>query len=70
MLETKASRFYQAALQSTLIDEASLETCWALIPPEKRTPDAIDRRLARQTITAGKLTLWQAQQILAGRSSG
>ncbi|WP_435008926.1 protein kinase domain-containing protein [Tundrisphaera lichenicola] len=70
MLEPKASRFRQAALQSTLIDEAALDACWEQIPPEKRTPDAIDRRLARQTITSGKLTLWQAQQILAGRSNG
>jgi len=70
MLDPKASRFYQAALQSGLIDAAGLEACWAQIPPEKRTPDAIDRRLARQAITSGKLTLWQAQQLLAGRSTG
>ncbi len=70
MLEAKASRFYQAALQSGLIDEAGLEACFALIPAEKRTHDAIDRRLARQAITAGRLTLWQAQQIMGGRSTG
>ena len=70
MLEPKASRFYQAALQSGLIDEAGLVACFDLIPLEKRTPDAIDRRLARQAISTGRLTLWQAQQILGGRSSG
>ena len=70
MLEPKASRFYQAALQSGLIDAAGLVACFDLIPPEKRTPDAIDRRLARQAISTGRLTLWQAQQILGGRSSG
>ena len=70
MLEPKASRFYQAALQSGLIDEAGLAACFDLIPAEKRTPDAIDRRLARQAISTGRLTLWQAQQILGGRSSG
>jgi len=70
MLDPKASRFYQAALQSGLIDESGLDACWALIPDEKRTADAIDRRLARQAITTGRLTLWQAQQILAGRSTG
>ncbi len=70
MLEPKASRFYQAALQSGLIDEAGLEACFALIPPEKRTHDAIDRRMARQAITTGRLTLWQAQQIMGGRSTG
>jgi serine/threonine protein kinase len=70
MLEPKASRFYQAALQSGLIDEAGLDECYAQIPVEKQTPDAIDRRLARATISSGRLTLWQAQQILGGRSSG
>jgi eukaryotic-like serine/threonine-protein kinase len=70
MLELKASRFFQAALQSGLIDEAGLAACFELIPPEKRTADAIDRRLARQAIATGRLTLWQAQQILSGRSSG
>jgi eukaryotic-like serine/threonine-protein kinase len=70
MLEPKASRFYQAALQSGLIDEAGLDECYAQIPAEKQTPDAIDRRLARSTISSGRLTLWQAQQILGGRSSG
>jgi serine/threonine protein kinase len=70
MLELKASRFFQAALQSGLIDEAGLAACFDLIPPEKRTSDAIDRRLARQAIATGKLTLWQAQQILSGRSTG
>ena len=70
MLELKASRFFQAALQSGLIDEAGLAACFELIPPEKRAPDAIDRRLARQAIATGRLTLWQAQQILSGRSTG
>src|SRR5262249_26519642 len=46
------------------------ESCWAEIPPEKRTPDAIDRRLARRVVDAGRLTIWQAQQILAGRVQG
>jgi serine/threonine-protein kinase len=70
MLDLKASRFHQAALQSGLIDEAGLAACFDLIPPEKRTADAIDRRLARQAIATGRLTLWQAQQILSGRSTG
>jgi len=70
MLGPRSSRFHQAALQSGLIDEAGLADCWDLIAPERRTPEAIDRRLARQTITTGRLTLWQAQQLLAGRVSG
>ena len=70
MLGPRSSRFHQAALQSGLIDEAGLAACWELIAPERRTPEAIDRRLARQTISTGRLTLWQAQQLLAGRVSG
>ena len=70
MLGPRSSRFYGAALQSGLIDEAGLKACWDLIAPERRTPDAIDRRLARQTIATGRITLWQAQQLLAGRISG
>jgi len=70
MLGPRSSRFYQAAMQSGLVDEAGLNACWDLISPERRTPDAIDRRLARQAISTGRLTLWQAQQLLAGRVSG
>ncbi|WP_435020680.1 protein kinase domain-containing protein [Tundrisphaera sp. TA3] len=70
MLDHKASRFYRSALLTGLIDEASLDACWDAIPDEKRVEEAIDRRLARQTITRGHLTLWQAQQILAGRTTG
>ncbi len=70
MLGPRSSRFYGAALQSGLIDEAGLNACWEMIAPDRRTADAIDRRLARQAISSGKLTLWQAQQLLAGRISG
>ena len=70
MLGPRSSRFYGAALQSGLIDEAGLNACWDLIAPERRTPEAIDRRLARQAIATGRITLWQAQQLLAGRISG
>ena len=70
MLGPRSSRFYGAALQSGLIDEAGLNACWERIAPERRTPEAIDRRLARQAIATGRLTLWQAQQLLAGRISG
>lgn len=53
-----------------LLDDATLQSCWDAIPPEKREdPDAIDRRLARQAIAAQHLTLWQGQQIVAGRAS-
>ena len=33
-------------------------------------PEHIDRRLARQAVQSQALTLWQAQQLLAGRTNG
>ena len=33
-------------------------------------PQHIDRRLARQAVQSRALTLWQAQQLIAGRTSG
>jgi serine/threonine protein kinase len=70
MVDPRTSRFWQAALQSRLIDVAELTACWETLPPEKRVADQLDRRLARQAMQAGLLTLWQAQQLLAGRSTG
>ena len=70
MLEPTACRFWQAALQSGLMDATGLQACWDTLPPDKRTPDAVDRRLARQAVQTGRLTLWQAQQLVAGRSTG
>lgn len=71
MLDPKASRFWQAALLSGLMDAQGLTACWDAIPPAKRDdPENIDRRLARQAVQLKSLTLWQAQQLLAGRSSG
>lgn len=70
MLEPTACRFWQVALQSGLMDAQGLQACWDALPPEKRAPEAVDRRLARQAVQTGRLTLWQAQQLVAGRSSG
>ena len=71
MLEPQASRFWQSAIQSGLMEVQGLTACWDAIPPEKReVPEHIDRRLARQGVQQGYLTLWQAQQLLAGRTSG
>jgi len=70
MLEPKASRFWLATLQSGLASEDVLRPCWEAVVPEKRVPEHIDRRLARQAVQAGVLTVWQAQQILSGRSTG
>jgi serine/threonine-protein kinase len=71
MLDPQATRFWLAALQSGLMDAQGLKACWEAIPPEKREViEHVDRRLARQSVQRNYLTLWQAQQLLAGRSSG
>ncbi|RUL87323.1 serine/threonine-protein kinase [Tautonia sociabilis] len=67
-IDPRTSRFWQETLRSGLLDEPTLRECWEAIPEGKREPEAIDRRLARQAVTANHLTLWQAQQILAGRA--
>ncbi len=70
MNDPRASVFWQSAVRSGLLDAPKLEACLEAVPPEKRTPDAIDRRMARQAVNSGLLTLWQAQQLLAGRYQG
>ena len=71
MLDPKESRFWQATILSGLMDAQGLTACWNAIPPGKRDdPQHIDRRLARQAVQARALTLWQAQQLMAGRTSG
>ncbi len=70
MITPQDSRFWQAAVRSGLLDMAALQKAWDAIEPGKRTFDAADRRLARQLVNTGVLTLWQAQQILAGRWQG
>ncbi len=71
MLDPTKTRFWKSALQSGLLDAESLAACWEAIVPEKRgDEDHADRRLARQAVQLKLLTLWQAQQLLAGRFSG
>ncbi len=71
MLDPQASRFGQAAILSGLMDIEGLMACWNAIPPAKRdASEHVDRRLARQAVQSHALTLWQAQQLLAGRTSG
>lgn len=70
MTDPRKSTFGKAALESGLIDEAALQSCWEDLPPEKRGGDAIDRRLARRAIERQLLTKWQAQQLLQGRHAG
>ena len=71
MLDPQVSRFWQATLLSGLMDAQGLTACWEAIAPAKRdVPEHLDRRLARQAVQSKALTLWQAQQLLAGRTSG
>ena len=71
MADPQASRFWLSSLQSGLLDVQSLTACWDGIPPDKREAvEHLDRRLARQAVKLNQLTLWQAQQLLAGRTSG
>ncbi len=71
MLDPRASNFWQAAIRSGLMDDERLTACWDAIDPAKRDqPEHIDRRLARQAVRSKRLTLWQAQQLLAGRTTG
>src|SRR6516162_4435846 len=71
MADPQASRFWIASTQSGLLDVRSLFTCWEAIPLDKREAlEHLDRRLARQAVQRNFLTLWQAQQLLAGRTSG
>ncbi|MDG3003520.1 serine/threonine-protein kinase [Paludisphaera mucosa] len=71
MLDPKTSRFWKAALQSGLLDAEALAACWDAISPEKRDDaEHLDRRLGRQAVYLQRLTLWQAQQLLAGRITG
>ncbi len=71
MLDPQASRFWQSSLLSGLMDAQALTACWEAISPAKREEAKhIDRRLARQAVQAKALTLWQAQQLLAGRTNG
>jgi serine/threonine-protein kinase len=71
MLDPKESRFWKSTALSGLMDVQGLTACWNAIPPGKRDdPQHIDRRLARQAVQTQALTLWQAQQLIAGRITG
>jgi serine/threonine protein kinase len=70
MVDPQASQFWRFAVKSGLLDDEAVQACWEKIPEDKRTADAVDRRLARQAVNAGLLTVWQAQQLLTGRATG
>ena len=71
MIYPRASNFWRAAIRSGLLEDERLAAGWDAIAPAKRDdPEHIDRRLARQAVRWQWLTLWQAQQLLAGRTAG
>ena len=70
MVDPQASQFWRFAVKSGLLDDAAVQACWEKIPEDKRSADSVDRRLARQAVNAGLLTVWQAQQLLTGRATG
>ena len=72
MFDPRASQFWKAAIRSGLFGRrGNPAACWNAIEPAKRdAPDHIDRRLARRAVEFKLLTFWQAQQLLAGRTSG
>jgi eukaryotic-like serine/threonine-protein kinase len=71
MFDPRASNFWQATIRSGLMNDESLTACWDAIEPAKRAhPEHIDRRLARQAVQSKLLSFWQAQQLLAGRTTG
>ncbi len=64
MVDPLTSRFWQAAIQSRLIDATELTACWeALPPPRSKWPINSTAACARQAVHAGLL------HTLAGRSS-
>jgi eukaryotic-like serine/threonine-protein kinase len=71
MYDPRASQFWQSTIRSGLLDVEGLTACWDAIEPAKRdVPEHIDRRLARRAVESNLLTFWQAQQLLAGRTTG
>lgn len=60
--------FWKDTLERQLLSIEQLERCLDDIPPEKRTPDKIENRLARLAVHHKFLTLWQAQRILTRRA--
>ena len=71
MVDPQASRFWQAALQSGLMNAEGLTACWARVAPaEDDAPDRVDRRLARQAVQSKLLTPWQAKNLLLGAPVG
>ena len=66
MVEPQSTRFWQSAIQSGLIDAAALKACWERIPAAKRTPEAAERRIARQAVVIRTIR----PAIADGRAAG
>ncbi|QDV38228.1 serine/threonine-protein kinase [Tautonia plasticadhaerens] len=67
VVNPELSKFWQAAIRSGMLDADGLAYCLEGIAPERLTPRGLDRRLARQAVAIGRITPWQAQQLLLGR---
>jgi|GEM_PF-5239300 len=67
VLEPQSTRFWQEARRHQLMTEDELRACFEAIEPDKRTVEALERRLARKAVERGLLTVWQAQQLIWGR---
>lgn len=66
MDQPQETRFYQLTVSSGLMTPEQFAACWEALPEAKRTPDAVDRRVARLAVDLGYLSRWQAQQLLLG----
>jgi len=65
-MEVTTTEHLLAALRkSRLLTDAELSTAYQLVPAAKDEPKLLARKLVRQ----GLVTIWQAQQLLAGRSA-
>src|SRR5262249_11887531 len=70
MYDPRASQFWKSTIRSGLLDAESLTACWDAIEPAQRdVPEHLYGRRAVQAVESKLLTFWQAQQLLAGRSS-
>lgn len=67
VVKPELSKFWQAAIRSGMLDPGALAACLEGIVPERLSPRALDRRLARHAVEGGRITPWQAQQLLLGR---
>jgi hypothetical protein len=64
---SSAEQFGKATITSGLMTAEELKALWSAIPAAERPKDG--EAFAQKLVAAGKLTDFQAREILAGRSS-